>query len=142
MPKLTHEEAVDLVKEVFQQMGGRVLPPRRPGHKDKYSIMTPERDAFIMDFENACLSQNWDNKHRPHPKGSKRHEDGLWAAMIQSQVYPHHSDIDWEEYVDWVSAGFGDEWFQKETEEERCNGCGRHDDFCRCGAGSIWWGGA
>ena len=32
--------------------------------------------------------------------------------MIQSQVYPHHSDVDWEEYVDWVSNGGGDEYFQ------------------------------
>ena len=34
--------------------------------------------------------------------------------MIESPVYPHHSDVDWQEYVDWVSLGFGDEWFQEE----------------------------
>ena len=80
-----------------------------------------------------------------------RHKDPEWAAMIRSQVYPHHSDVDWEEYVDWVSRGFGDEWFQEDDAtklvqrlqaDERCMGCGRHDDFCRCGVGenSIWFG--
>ena len=38
--------------------------------------------------------------------------------MIQSQVYPNHSDVDWEEYIDWTSAGHGDEWFQAEEDEE------------------------
>ena len=23
---------------------------------------------------------------------------------------------------------------------ERCSGCGRDDDFCRCGADGFWWG--
>ena len=32
--------------------------------------------------------------------------------MLQRQVYPHHSDIDWDEYAKWVSSGFGDEFFQ------------------------------
>ena len=28
------------------------------------------------------------------------------------------------------------------SDNERCSGCGRHDDFCRCGSGdsSVWWG--
>ena len=51
----TKEDAINLVKDVFQSMGGRVIPPRRPGHLDKYAIRTPERDDFMMDFENACL---------------------------------------------------------------------------------------
>ena len=67
-----------------------------------------------MDFENSCLSQNWDSRIKPHPKGNKRYEDPEWAAMIESQVYPHHSDLDWQEYVDWVSRGFGDVWFQQD----------------------------
>ncbi len=35
----TKEDAINLVKSVFQSMGGRVLPPptiRRPRHIDKY----------------------------------------------------------------------------------------------------------
>ena len=43
-----HQDAVDFVKEVFKSMGGRVIHPRRPGHKDKYDILTPARDAFII----------------------------------------------------------------------------------------------
>ena len=38
---ITHEEAFELVKEVFRTMGGGVIPPRRPNHKD--DILTPER---------------------------------------------------------------------------------------------------
>ena len=106
-----HEDAVNLVKGVFKSMGGRVIPPRRPRHMDKYAILTLDRDDFMMDFENSCLSQHWNSN--AHPKGSKRYEDPEWAAMIQTQVYPNHSDVDWNEYVDWVSRGFGAEWFQE-----------------------------
>ena len=158
-------------------MGGFVRPPRRPGHRDKYEIMTPERDAFMMDFENSCLEQNWGS--RPHPTGTKRRENQEWAQMIQSQVYPRHHDIDWDEYAIWVENSGGDEWFleapperpddvnedgifnddvfwfdtvmaahaanrnQETAQDTRCSGCGRDDDFCRCGGGednSIWWG--
>ena len=112
------EDAIDLVKDVFRGMGGTVLPPRRPGHLDKYAIITPERDALMMAFENACLSQNWDSSKRLHPKGRNRHEDPEWAAMIQGQVYPHHSDVDWLEYVDFVKYGGGDEWFLEDDVNE------------------------
>ena len=30
---------------------------------------------------------------------------------MKMQVYPHHSDVDWEEYTAWVKAGGGDEYF-------------------------------
>ena len=36
--------------------------------------------------------------------------------MIQTQVYPNHSDVDWQEYVDWVENGGGDEWFEEEEQ--------------------------
>ena len=118
-PKLvsstTKEDAIKLVESVFQSMGGRMLPPRRPRHIDKYEILTIERDNFMMDFENACLSQNWDSSRRAHPKGPNRHKDPEWAAMIQSQVYPHHSDVDWEEYVQWSSV-HGDEYFIEDND--------------------------
>ena len=103
-------------------MGGTVIPPRRPRHKD--DILTPERDSFMMDFENECLKEclrnNWTGEF---PKGPKRHEHSAWAAMIQSQVYPHHSDVDWDEYVKWVSSGFGDEVFQEINGEIATNLC-------------------
>ena len=181
----THEEAVDMVKTIFEQMGGTVLPPRRPGRKDKYELLTPERDAFMMDFENACLSQEWDNSKKQFPTGRLRHADAEWGAMIISQVFPHHSDVDFQEYQEWCENGGGDEWFQEEEgtihfyggngsnplltyhepshieedepevkmekrqvmKDTRCPGCGRGDDFCRCGSfdggdgpGSVWWG--
>ena len=83
------------------------LQPRRPNTSLRCNAI---KDSFMMDFENSCLANKWGS--RPHPKGDKRHLDKDWAKMIQSQVYPHHSDVDWYEYVDWVSRGFGDEWFQ------------------------------
>ena len=71
-----------------------------------------------MDFENSCLSQNWDNAKKQHPTGILRHADAEWAAMIKTQVYPHHSDVDWEEYCEWVSHGGGDEYFLEEDEPD------------------------
>jgi hypothetical protein len=111
----SHEEWVDFVRDIFKSMGGDIVPPRRPGHHD---IITPARDDFMLDFEYSCLSQHWDSSIRPHPKGSRRYEDPEWAARIQAQVYPNHSDLDWYEYVEWVSQGGGDVWFQ---EEDECN---------------------
>ena len=87
-------------------------PPHRPNKGYRYR--TFDRNAFFMDFENACLEQNWVG---PPPTGIKRHENPEWATMIKSQVYPHHSDIDWFEYVEWVEAGGGDEWFQEDINE-------------------------
>ena len=108
--------------------------PRRPGRRS-HAI----GDYFMMDFENECLSQNWDSSKRPHPKGPKRHEDPEWAAMIQSQVYPHHSDVDWEEYVEWSSV-HGDEWFlewfpENEEEEEKAWFCKKHE----AGPLDVWY---
>ena len=103
--------------DVFRSMGGTVLLPKRSHHIPKYTPLTVARDDFMMDFENSCLSQKWDST-KGHPRGPKRYEDHEWAAMIQSQVYPNHSDVDWEEYIDWTSAGHGDEWFQAEEDEE------------------------
>ena len=33
--------------------------------------------------------------------------------MIQKEVYPYHSDVDWFEYVEWVQNGGGDEYFME-----------------------------
>ena len=34
---------------------------------------------------------------------------------IMEQLSMHTSEIDWEEYVEWVENGGGDEWFQEES---------------------------
>ena len=113
---VTHkEDAVNFVMDVFRSMGGTinvVAPRRRPGHYDTYSILTVARDNFMMDFENSCLSENWDDANKQHPTGILRHADAEWATMIKSQVYPHHSDVDWQEYCEWVFHGGGDECFR------------------------------
>ena len=88
-------------------------PPRRPRHTLQGG---PGRDSFMMDFENDVL-RCWDAR-KGIPRGPRRFEKQEWAALIMSQVFPHHSDVDWEEYVEWVSQGGGDAWFQEEARHE------------------------
>ena len=99
-------------------------PPMRPRSKAGNA-----NDSFLMDFENSCLEDftrvsDYDNvglREVAHweglpafPKGRDRWKDPAWAKHIKSQVYPFHSDVDWKEYVAWVSGGGGDEWFVEE----------------------------
>ena len=86
----------------------------RPG---KPLYMSIQRNAFLMDFGNSCLADIWDSSSAPHPTGFRRHENKKWAEMIERQVYPNHSDIDWYEYVEWVTQGGGDEWFQEKSND-------------------------
>ena len=104
----TEDEARDFLQAVFKSMGGKVVPPERPNKKYHKNY------AFMMDFENECLSQNWMG---PPPIGPKRYQDPKWAKMIQTQVFPFHSDIDWVEYVEFCESGHGDEWFQEDEEK-------------------------
>ena len=90
-------------------MGGTIVPPTRPRKR----LLGVESDAFLMDFENACLANHWDSSVMAHPRGDRRHEHKEWAEMIKSQVYPHHSDVDWYEYVEWVKNGGGMSGFMK-----------------------------
>jgi hypothetical protein len=82
--------------------------PKRPGSKSKEELFERDHNAFMMDFENSCLA-DWVGDF---PKGNRRHLDKDWAAFMQKQVFPNHSDVDWSEYCLWVEAGCGDEWFQ------------------------------
>ena len=106
----TKQGGIDFVKAVFQNMGGNIAPPHRP-RKGQFK-WTPSKDSFLMDFENSVLQNHWDS-NVSHPTGERRHENKEWAEMIQSQVYPQHSDVDWWEYSEWVTRGGGDEWFQE-----------------------------
>ena len=70
-----------------------------------------------MDFENSLL-EDWDNGI---PTGPRRFEEAEWAELVKRNVYPNHSDVDWDEYVDWVSSGGGDGLFVDSVEgEEMC----------------------
>ena len=72
-------------------------------------------ENFFLDFENACLVDfTRRNGSSYFPTGPRRHENAQWAEFMKGQVYPHHSDVDWEEYVVWVSHGGGDDWFQED----------------------------
>ena len=137
----TDEGGVAFVRDMFKSMGGTVkeeplmdfedaytengLSFVKPGTKEILKITRPgkplyysiQRDSFYMDFENSCLANHWDSSSTPHPTGVNRHENEKWAEMIQSQVYPNHSDIDWYEYVKWVTQGGGDEMFQEKSKD-------------------------
>ena len=65
------------------------------------------------------MSQNWDNAKKQYPTGILRHADADWAAIIKSHVHPHQSDVDWEEYCEWVPHGGGDDWFQEDDEDDK-----------------------
>ncbi len=84
-------------------------PPKRPYHT---LHIRPYRDDFMCDFENDVL-RCWDAR-KGIPKGPHRFENQEWAALIKRYVFPHHSDVDWFEYIAWVRDGGGDEWFQEE----------------------------
>ena len=87
----------DLIYDMRQWM------PQRPGHRT-FKI----GDAFLMDFENSLLS-DW---YGAIPTGVNRFENAAWAQLVKQNVFPSHSDLDWDEYCSWVSRGGGDEWFQ------------------------------
>ena len=100
----THNGACDFVMAVFKSMGGAVVPPERPNK------VHPMSRAHMLDWENDCLAHCWMG---PPPTGPKRHQDPKWAKMIQTQVFPFRSDLDWAEYVDFCESGGGDEWFHE-----------------------------
>ena len=88
------------------------------------------RNAFLMDFENDVL-RSWDAR-KGIPRGPRRFENKEWAALVQQHVYPHHSDVTWEQYMTWVRGGGGDEWFQ---EEEESLFCAKHKN----GPWDVWY---
>ena len=95
-------------------MNGRSVTPRRSRHRtDNWAEHREEndpRDNFLLDFENACLVDFQQRNGCSYcPKGLRRHENAQRAEFMKGQVYPHHSDVDWEEYVVWVSHGGGDD---------------------------------
>jgi hypothetical protein len=70
-------------------------------------------DSFMMDLENDILRD-----FGYVPKGKKRHADPQWAALVRRNVDPHHTDVTWCEYVEWVQGGGGDEWFQEDGQPQ------------------------
>ena len=87
-------------------------------------------DSFMMDVENQML-ESWGGRGRPlfevarrgnFPKGKGRVQDEAWAAHAKkcltawygggpSRREGGQAEVSWEEYVAWVEAGGGDEWF-------------------------------
>jgi hypothetical protein len=72
------------------------------------------RNSFLMDFENEVL-----RAFGGAPRGPTRHLDPQWAVLVRHRVDPHHTDVTWAEYVEWVRAGGGDEWV-KEPQDVVC----------------------
>ena len=81
----------------------RVWMPKRPGHRSRKTS-----DAFMMDFENSLLT-DWTHTI---PTGVLRFEKDAWSQLVKRNVFPNHSDVDWDEYCQWVNQGGGDDWFQ------------------------------
>ena len=90
-----------------------IEPMRRPNFRDAGYYYDNQLENFLMDFENACL----EDFRGAHPIGRERYKHPAWAAHIKANVFPYHSDIDWLEYVEWVSNGGGDDWFQDEEDD-------------------------
>ena len=88
--------------------------PRRPGHQCFDIRDDRHRNNFMLDLENSILSE-WDARQGV-PQGPRRFEVEAWAALVKRNMFPHHSDVDWDEYCDWVRKGGGDEWFHEEDE--------------------------
>ena len=80
------------------------------------TTFSQERDDFMMDFENAILEE-WDAR-QGIPQGRRRFENPEWAVLVQRNVYPNHSDVNWEQYVEWVQQGGGDEHFRVQGDVE------------------------
>ena len=103
-------------------------PSKRPQHRewiwdDAHSRENRDCANFLMDWENACLEDFLGattgvrlmharcNKDK-WPWRNQRHLVEPWAEFMKNEVYPNHSDVDWEEYTLWVSSGGGDDMFQ------------------------------
>ena len=98
----------------------RDWPPRRPG---RTSCNLPDFDAFwqrhqfLSHFEYDILKRSQTLNRIFYndgiPRGPRRFEKAEWADLIKRNVYPNHSEVDWDEYVEWVSRGGGFELFKE-----------------------------
>ena len=86
----------------------------------------------MCDFEYDVL-RSWDAR-KGIPRGPRRFENKEWAALVMSHVFPHHSDVDWYEYTEWVRSGGGDDWFQEEALFCNKHQEGPLDVWCDCDA--------
>ena len=66
-------------------------------------------DAALMDAENWILSK-WNHSIQEFPKGTRRYLDNAWAKHVMTLL--EDTDFTFNQYVEWVMEGGGDEWFQ------------------------------
>ena len=92
-------------------------------------------DAFMMDWENSIMQGHWDARNGI-PKGPRRYQNRQWAELILEHVFPHHSDVTWDNYASRVRNGGVDEWFQLQEEALFCckHQTGPLDAWYDCGA--------
>ena len=67
-------------------------------------------DAAWMDAENWILSK-WDNSIQEFPKGTRRYLDTAWSKHVMTLL--EDTDFTFNQYVEWVMEGGGDEKFQE-----------------------------
>lgn len=74
--------------------------------------------------------------------GGNEEEDCRVYVSVKATV--DHAEIMHEKSLCKCCGGNPDECSCADTrqnrEDDRCSGCGRHDDFCRCYSSGIWWG--
>ena len=65
--------------------------------------------AVLADYENWLL----DRYSGRVPQGLERLTDPQWTAHVRADL--PRSDFTWEQYVRYVEAGGGDDWFHMEA---------------------------
>ena len=88
------------------------------------------RNAFFMDLENWVLQNQW---YTTPPIGPNRHIDSQWGDVMYDELWDYFPQITWLDYSDWVSLGYGDDWFQPDEpiNSERVNGYSALADHLR-----------
>ena len=180
------EGGIRFVEDIFRNLGGKVLPPNRPGHKclwerqsipticDKCGMTFPSKQQFYIHRGGHCTLRRYKPPKHKCPKCDSRFatqlelcshncdEQEFLCGYLEAQtrlrtsylcketVRPLSTSLN-DRIVSMagiVNGGGEDEPEVKEEKRQcirdtRCSGCGRDDDFCRCGGGEdngYWWG--
>jgi len=83
------------------------------------------------------------NKDAIHVKNNERHDCPCGGKYTHIHKARHERSKKHQEYLSSQSNTPKTSNSDSDSDSDtRCKQCGRHDDFCRCGAGdnSFWWG--
>ena len=106
------EQLIEVVNLREELRGGPA--PRRPGHTTCKWAQTSKKNKdmhyILCDLERECLKELHDKyngfDYEPCFRRNRlAHPE--WIQTVKSHVYPHSSDVDWDEYCERVRAGEG-----------------------------------